>query len=156
MATFRVEATFEAALEPVWRLHTTGSGLERLTPDPFDLRIEDVRGGETDEPLPEGAEIDVSADFPGPTARDSWTGVVTASTLDGDEALFRDEMRDGTLPTWEHTHRFEALSGGGTRMIDRVEYRLPSPAGPVSQVAKLGLWPLFRYRHRRAKAILES
>lgn len=156
MATFRIAATFEAPLGRVWDLHTTGSGLERLTPGAFGLRIEAVRGGEPDEPLPAGAEIDVSADFPGPGSRDRWTAAVTASDRGEERALFRDEMRDGTFPTWVHTHRFEALSGGGTRMVDRIEYRLPSPVGPASPLAKLGLWPLFRYRHRRARSILES
>lgn len=155
MAVFRIETTFDAPLEDVWDLHTTGSGLAQLTPAPFALRIEDVRGGTATDPLPVDAEIDVSADFPGPGSRDRWTGVVTASRLDEAHGLFRDEMRDGTFPTWVHTHRFESVPEG-TRMVDRIEYRLPSPVGPASPLAKLGLWPLFRYRHRRAQGILES
>lgn len=156
MATFRIETTFDAPLDDVWALHTTGSGLERLTPGAFDLRIESVRGAQEDEPLPAGAEIDVSANFPGPGSRDRWTGVITTADFDGDSAVFRDEMRDGTFPTWEHTHRFDALSDGRTRMVDRIEYRLPSPVGFASPLARVGLWPLFRYRHRRARSILES
>lgn len=156
MTVFRIETVFDAPLDRVWELHTTGSGLERLTPSAFDLRIEGVRDGRPDEPLPAGAEIDVSANFLGLGSRDSWTGVVTTSDRGEDRAVFRDEMRDGTFPAWEHTHRFESLPEGGTRMVDRIAYRLPSPAGPVSPVARLGLWPLFRYRHRRARAILDS
>lgn len=156
MAVFRIETTFDAPIEDIWKLHTTGSGLEQLTPEAFDLRIETVRGGTPTDSLPEGAEIDVSADFPGLGSRDRWTGVVTESTLDDDRGTFRDEMRDGTFPTWEHTHRFEALPDGGTRMVDSIEYRLPSPVGPASPLARLGLWPMFRYRHRTARTILES
>jgi ligand-binding SRPBCC domain-containing protein len=155
MATFTRETVFEAPLEQVWDLHTTGNGLVRLTPSFVNLRIEAVRGGEVDEPLPEGAEIDVSTHVLELGPRDHWTSVVTDVQRSEDTALFRDEMRDGFFDHWVHTHRFERVFEGETLMRDHIEYELPMPAGLVSPLATVGLAPLFRYRHWAAWQILE-
>lgn len=155
MATFTRETVFEAPIEQVWELHTTGSGLVRLTPSFVNLQIEDVRDGEVDEPLPEGAEIDVSTHVLELGPRDHWTSVVLNSEQSGDTAVFRDEMHDGPLDHWVHTHRFERVFEGETLMRDHIEYELPMPAGLVSPLANVGLDPLFRYRHWTARQILE-
>lgn len=157
MPVFQRETTFDAPLDAVWQLHTTGDGLVRLTPSVADLRIEGVRGGEPDEPLPEGAELDVSANPGGFGSRDSFTAVITASDRGTDSAVFRDEMRDGVFQRWVHTHRFETVFGDETLMRDRIEYELPTAAGDlVAPLARVGLEPLFAYRHWTAARILES
>jgi ligand-binding SRPBCC domain-containing protein len=154
---FQRETTFDAPLDAVWRLHTTGEGLARLTPSVFDLRIEAVRGADTDETLPEGAEIDVSTNPGGVGGRDRWTSVIVESELDDDRAVFTDEMHDGIFPTWVHTHSFETVFGDETLMRDRIEYRLPTVAGDlVSPFAPVGFVPMFAYRHWKAARILES
>ena len=148
---------FDAPLEQVWQLHTTGTGLAQLTPSVADLRIEAVRGGESDEPLPKGAELDISTNPARIGGRDHWTAVITESTADVDRALFRDEMREGPFPTWVHTHRFESVYDDETVMRDRIEYRLPTVAGDfVSPLAVVGFEPVFAYRHWKARRILDA
>lgn len=157
MPVYQRETTFDAPLEDVWRLHTTGEGLERLTPSAFGLRIEAVRNGTEVDPLPEGAEIDVFTNPLGVGSGDQWTSEVTASELSEDRALFRDEMQGGAFPTWVHTHRFETVFDGETLMRDRIEYRLPTPVGDlVAPLAPVGFEPMFAYRHWKAGRILES
>lgn len=155
MAVFEHSFVVDATLDRVRELHASGAGLRKLTPSVADLRVEAVRGGDPDAPLPEGAEIDVSTRGPLPGTRRRWTSAVTRAERDADAALFVDAMRDGPFPRWEHVHRFEAVEGG-TRVVDRIEYRLPSPAGPASPLAAVGLEPLFRYRERRTRQLLES
>lgn len=157
MPVFECETTFDAPLERVWELHTTGEGLRRLTPAVFDLRIEAVRGAGPDEPLPEDAEIDVSTNPGRIGSRDTWTAVVVESEYDGDAAVFRDRMRDGMFPTWVHTHRFETVFGDETLMRDRIEYRLPTVVGDlVGPLGVVGFVPMFSYRHWKASRVLES
>jgi ligand-binding SRPBCC domain-containing protein len=65
-------------------------------------------------------------------------------------------MREGPFPHWVHTHSFFA-DGDETLLRDRVEYRLPGGElgrrlGPVAYV---GFEPMFRYRHRRTRDLLE-
>ncbi len=154
---FECETVFDAPLERVWELHTSGEGLRRLTPSIFDLRIEEVRGAGPADPLPDGAEIDVSTNPGGVGSRDTWTAVVEASECDGEAPVFRDRMRDGAFPEWVHTHRFETVFGDETLMRDRIEYRLPTVLGPlVGRFGAVGFVPVFSYRHRRAAGILES
>jgi ligand-binding SRPBCC domain-containing protein len=76
----------------------------------------------------------------------------------GDEtAGFTDVMSDGPFPSWRHTHRFFA-DDGGTIVYDRVEYELPGgPLGrAVSPFGVVGFEPMFRFRHRRTKMLLEA
>ena len=49
------------------------------------------------------------------TRIDSWTP----------ETSFVDVQERGPYALWHHTHSFEELEGGRTRMIDRVVYRAP-------------------------------
>lgn len=44
---------------------------------------------------------------------------------------FVDEQTRGPFASWRHEHRFEP-TGGGTRMIDVVDYR--SPLGPIGSL----------------------
>jgi ligand-binding SRPBCC domain-containing protein len=155
MGVYTRETVFDAPLADVWELHTTGTGLKRLTPSVFNLQIEAVRGGEPAEPLAEGAEIDISTNPGGIGTRDRWTAAVVDSEYGDDEALFRDAMRDGTFPTWIHTHRFEPVFDGQTLMRDSIEYQLPTMLGDViDPLAAVGFEPMFTYRHRKAAKIL--
>ncbi len=38
---------------------------------------------------------------------------------------FVDVQHAGPFKKWQHTHAFEALPDGGTRLIDRIEYETP-------------------------------
>lgn len=70
-----------------------------------------------------------------------------------------DQAVSGPFPLWRHTHAVTPLEGGGAELLDRVEYR---PPGGI-----LGLWMdrwttrvmlglMFRHRHARTRALLES
>ena len=51
--------------------------------------------------------------------------VVSEVTVWEPEQRFVDEQREGPFKRWVHTHQFEALPDGGTRVTDRVEYEPP-------------------------------
>ncbi|WP_251342491.1 SRPBCC family protein [Haloplanus halophilus] len=159
MATYRRRTRVDAPLDSVWDFHSRVSGLEALTPDWLNLRIEAVRGpdGEPDPGILEtGSRIDASIRPFGVGPRQRWTSVITDRVRDGASAYFRDEMVDGPFRRWEHTHRFFA-DGAKTVVDDRVEYALPfGPLGEaVAPLARVGFEPMFRYRHRRTRALLE-
>lgn len=160
METYERAVRVEAPLERVWEFHIQVAGLEDLTPDWMGLRVEDVRHPEGDrEPdvLHEGSSVRVSAALGGVGPRQRWTSEIVATAFGEGSAYFRDEMRDGPFPTWVHTHLFYR-DGDGTLVRDRIRYELPGGGlgrrlGPLGAV---GLAPLFRYRHRRTKALLED
>jgi ligand-binding SRPBCC domain-containing protein len=71
------------------------------------------------------------------------------------DRLFVDEQRRGPYREFRHTHRFEPIEGG-TRCTDHLEFR--SGYGRLYD-RTIGLWlvrSLFRKRHARLKAALES
>jgi len=88
--------------------------------------------------------------------RQSWISEITARERSRGSAYFRDAMSDGPFRRWVHTHMFYA-DGGTTVVRDRVEYELP--LGSVGEVlgplAVAGLDPMFRYRHRKTRELLE-
>lgn len=157
MATYERKIHVEAPLEDVWEFHSRVSGLEALTPGWMGLSIERVRGpdGETDpEILEAGAEIDMRLRPLGGPSR-SWTSVITERAESDERALFKDEMRGGPFSRWVHVHQF-AREGEGTRLRDTVHYELPGLTRPASPLAVVGFEPMFRYRHRKTKELLEA
>jgi ligand-binding SRPBCC domain-containing protein len=70
---------------------------------------------------------------------------------------FVDEQLRGPYSQWRHRHTFEACEEG-TRMTDRVEYRLPLwPAGAVAlPLVRRQLDRIFRYRASAIQRILVS
>jgi ligand-binding SRPBCC domain-containing protein len=159
MAVYQRRTRVAAPLDEVWDFHSRVSGLEALTPDWMNLRVEAVTGpdGEADPAVLEtGARIDASVRPFGVGPRQRWTSVITDRQRDDGTAYFRDEMEGGPFRNWEHTHRFFA-DGEETVVDDRVVYALPF--GPVGEVAatlaRVGFEPMFRYRHRQTRALLE-
>lgn len=70
---------------------------------------------------------------------------------------FRDTQIRGPFARWEHTHRFEPLAGGGSELIDRIEYRLPG--GLVGQwlmggAIRRAVEQAFAFRHEVTAADL--
>jgi ligand-binding SRPBCC domain-containing protein len=160
MSVYQREARVGAPLSEVWDFHSNVSGLQALTPGFMNLRVESVTGpdGEPDpEVLEVGAAIDLSMRPFGVAPRQSWTSVIAEREYGVGAAMFRDAMEDGPFDRWVHTHRFFA-DGDGTKIRDRVEYRLPggSMGNAASPVAVVGFEPMFRFRHRKTKEILEG
>jgi ligand-binding SRPBCC domain-containing protein len=159
MATYSRLTRVAAPLSEVWEFHSRISGLEALTPDWMNLRVDSVTGpdGEPDPGiLAAGSEIDLSMRPFGVGPRQTWTSVILDRESDGDTAMFRDEMRGGPFARWVHTHRFVA-DGGETIVDDEVTYELPGGGlgRAVSPLAVVGFEPMFRARHRATKELLE-
>lgn len=159
MSVYERETVVDAPFERVWDFHSDESGLVALTPGWMNLRIESVTDpdGESDpEVLEAGSTVESSVRPFGLGPRQRWvSNIVEREERDG-RAMFRDTMAEGPFPHWVHTHRFERADGG-TRVHDRVEYRLPG--GPLGRVAGpfgwVGFEPMFRHRHKRTKELLE-
>lgn len=159
MATYTREARVQAPFDEVWAFHSDERGLVALTPDWMNLDVERVIGpaGETDpEILEEGARIEATMRPLNIGPRQSWTSVITERGEGDGTAYFIDTMEDGPFPQWEHTHRFFA-DGDDTIISDRIEYRLPGGrvGERVSPLAVVGFEPMFSYRHRKTKQLLE-
>lgn len=141
----------DAPLDEVWEFHSRVEGLVDLTPAFLNLRVEEVRGDHDGE-LTVGTEIRVSAQPFGVGPRQTWTSRIVERRREEGRALFRDEMVEGPMRKWEHTHEFVA-DGDVTLLRDRVEYRAPG-----SFVGSTLTWPGlavgFRYRHRRTRELL--
>jgi len=160
MPTYSRETRIEAPLSDVWAFHAEVEGLERLTPDWMNLRIDGVDAPD-DEPdtdeLVEGTAIRMSMRPGGAGPRQRWTSRILDRDTPPGAAYFVDEMEGGPFRRWRHTHSFFA-DDGGTILRDSVEYRLPlgvlgDAAGPA---AKVGFEGMFRQRHAQTKAILEG
>lgn len=166
MSVYERSTRLSAPLSAVWEFHSTPEGLTAVTPDWLGLRVEAVRlpdgadaDANRDDPpvLVAGSEIDLSVRPLGVGPRQSWTSRITDRRANADRAWFVDEMVAGPFAHWEHTHSFRATEDG-TVLRDRVEYRLPGGrlGALASPAAVVGFAPLFRYRHRRTRALLEA
>jgi ligand-binding SRPBCC domain-containing protein len=159
MARYRRTTRVEAPLETVWEFHSRIDGLEALTPGWMGLRVEEVRGPDGDpdpDVLAVGSRIRMRLaplGLPG----SSWTSRIVARERGDGSAWFRDDMVGGPFAAWEHTHRFYA-DDGATVVDDEVRYELPLGAlgRAVGPAARIGFEPMFRYRHRRTRELLEG
>jgi ligand-binding SRPBCC domain-containing protein len=159
MPTYERSSRVVAPFEEVWGFHSDEEGLVALTPGWMNLEIESVRGPDGDpdpDVLEAGSAVESSVRPFGVGPRQSWISEITARERSRGSAYFRDAMSDGPFRRWVHTHMFYA-DGGTTVVRDRVEYELP--LGSVGEVlgplAVAGLDPMFRYRHRKTRELLE-
>ena len=159
MPTYERSVRVAAPLDDAWDFHARVEGLEALTPPWLGLRVEAITGPDgTPDPdeLVSGTDIELSMRPAGVGPRVAWTSRILAREHQGGSAYFVDEMVDGPFPTWEHTHSFFG-DGDETLVRDRVVYELPlgglgRALGPLGWV---GFEPMFRYRHRRTRELLE-
>ena len=160
MATYTRSVRVAAPLDAVWEFHSGIGGLEALTPDWMNMVVEDVRGpeGEPDPEVLETGSVAVTSVRPlnvGPRQR--WTSEIIEREREDNAARFVDEMTDGPFAEWEHTHLFYA-DGEETIVCDRVEYAFPGGGvgRAVSPLGWVGFEPMFRYRHRKTRELLEG
>ncbi len=159
MHTYERTVRVDAPFEEVWRFHSTEAGLEALTPGWMRLEIESVTGPDGNSnpsELDTGSSVHASVQPFGLGPRQRWSSDIVARDRTEGTGYFQDVMRDGPFRRWEHTHSFYA-DGDGTRVRDRIEYELP--LGPLDRVfgplAVIGFEPMFRYRHKRTRELLE-
>jgi ligand-binding SRPBCC domain-containing protein len=160
MDSYERSVRVHAPLSEVWEFHSTESGLVALTPDWMGLQVEEIRGpdGEPDPAVLEtGSTLRLSTRPFGVGPPQSWTSEIVARERDDGSAYFQDVMHDGPFEEWEHTHSFYA-DGDATIVRDRVRYELPLGAvgRAIGPAAVVGFAPMFRYRHRRTRQLLES
>ncbi len=158
MATYRRRTRIRAPLDAVWAFHSTIDGLEALTPEWMGLSVESVRGpdGEGDpEALLEGSEIAMASKPLGVAPETRWISRITDRREGDGYCMFRDDMLGGPFALWIHTHEMYG-DGDETVLIDTVEYELPSVVDRLNPIAVVGFEPMFRYRHRKTKKLLEE
>jgi len=159
MPVYEREVRVAAPLDEVWEFHSTSRGLVDVSPEWMHLRVEATRGpdGESDPAvLEKGSVVEASMRPFGVGPRQQWVSEIVARGESEDSAMFRDIMTEGPFPEWSHTHRFRA-DGEDTIVSDHVEYELPG--GPLGELAGpfgvVGMEPMFRFRHRKTKELLE-
>lgn len=159
MNTYQRSVRVDAPFDAVWEFHSSESGLEALTPSWMHLRVESVFGpdGEANPAeLEAGARLRSSVRPFDIGPRQEWVSVITDRDRDDGSGYFVDEMEDGPFREWEHTHLFYA-DGDSTVVRDRVRYELPFGVvgRAVGPLARVGFEPMFRFRHRRTRELLE-
>jgi ligand-binding SRPBCC domain-containing protein len=160
MAEYERTVRVRAPFEEVWAFHSEITGLEALTPDWLNLRIESVTrpdDGDDTAVLVEDTRIESSVQPFGVGPRQGWTSVIEDRQERDGAAWFSDSMADGPFREYQHTHTFFA-DGDETVVHDHVRYELPfgGLGRRLGPLAVVGFEPMFRYRHRRTKALLES
>ncbi|MFC5970008.1 SRPBCC family protein [Halomarina salina] len=157
MPTYRRRTRVRAPFEEVWEFHSGTDGLEALTPAFMHLSVDTVLGPDDErdpDVLEAGSRAYMSLRPFGVGPRQRWVSVITEREVGDGAAYFRDEMHEGPFPSWEHTHSFYA-DGDETVVEDSVEYELPV-VGSVGPLGDLGFEPMFRYRHRKTRELLEK
>jgi ligand-binding SRPBCC domain-containing protein len=159
MPTYERSVRVAAPLDEVWAFHSTGAGLEALTPNWMHLRVEETRGpdGNPDpDVLEQGSTLRASVRPFDIGPRQTWVShIATREEKDG-SAYFRDVMTEGPFKEWEHTHLFFA-DGDQTIITDSVVFAFPfGPLGrAVGSLAGIGFEPMFWYRHKQTRELLE-
>ena len=147
MAVLDTEARINASLDDIWELYSVADQRRKITPG-FLFELKEIKGPDGDhgpEVLETGSTIAFKTwiDFDQPLV----LRIVERERSD-DEAMFREEMVQGSFPKWTHTHRFRTV-GDETVVHDHVEYELPDKCWPTGQL----IWPLairamFLMRHK--------
>lgn len=144
----RTESVLPLPREQVFAFFAAAENLERITPPELQFRIVT--------PLPiamrEGALIEYRLKLGGVPF--GWTTRIASWEQ---PQRFVDKQLRGPYALWEHTHEFEDVAGG-TRVTDRVRYRLPFGilGRLVHPVVRLQLERIFAYRERAIRDWVES
>ena len=114
----------DAPLEEVWSFFSRPSNLEGLTPPDQLLQVLTSE----DRPVRTGDSVDIRVS-PLPGFRLRWKSLISEveppETGARGMAWFVDVQKGGPFSRWEHRHAFRSLPGGGTAVLDVVEYDVP-------------------------------
>lgn len=140
------ETLVQRPREEVFAFFSNAGNLQRITPPELDFSIR------TPQPISmaRGTLIEYELGLFGIPF--SWTTLI--SRWEPGES-FVDEQVKGPYARWVHTHTF-VDSPGGTRVTDRVLYRLPLfPAGEIAYpLVRRQLRRIFEYRQERLREVL--
>lgn len=143
MPTFEHSAVFAQSPEALWDYYDSGGAFQRVMPEWDNLdpdRVGSLRDGER-------TEFTMSI---GPLRR-KWVAV----HHDVEPGVcFSDLMETGPMAHWDHHHRFERTASGGTKVTDRVDWRLPLHpitvlSAPITVTRRLER--MFRFRTIRTQ-----
>lgn len=147
MPKFDYTFTVDAPLQVVSDFHHDSSVLKTLTPPPMIAQIHHF------DPMGEGAVAEFTLWFGPMPVR--WKAVHSNVSVNG----FTDTQVEGPLKSWQHTHRFTAVTPTKTKIHEHIEYAHDSGwRGLRSRLlfAKPNLYMLFtarklitRYRVRK-------
>ena len=137
------ETIVPTSLEETFAFFSDAMNLEKLTPSWLNFQIR----SEGPLKMREGLNIDyaiVLHGFPIPwkTRIDVWEPGVR----------FVDRQVNGPYVWWNHEHRFEAAAGGGTRVIDQVEF-VPRLRLLTTRFVRRDVERIFAYRKEALKRI---
>jgi ligand-binding SRPBCC domain-containing protein len=136
---FRHAFIVDADIDTVWNFYTHTGHLEIITPKQLKLKVERSTTGTK---LQQGTEVWISARL---VTRSMWHSRITRM----EPYLYVDEMLEGRIPHWKHTHVF-CKSEGGTEILDEIELELPYGAlGRLLEgYAARQLSRIFQYRKK--------
>lgn len=110
MPTFDFRFTVKAPLRSVSHFHHDTTVLKKLTPPPIFAQIHHY------EPLGDGSKAEFTLWFGPIPVR--WQAVHSNVSVRG----FTDTQVSGPLKSWQHTHRFTAVSTDLTEIHEHIEY----------------------------------
>ncbi len=145
MAEFHYQFEVDAPVEQVRAFHHDTRALRRLTPPPMVVQLHRV------DPLGEGS-ISQFTLWLGPIPI-RWTALHQEVGPQG----FTDVQVQGPMAAWRHTHRFEPLPGGRTRVVEHILYRHPPGwRGLLTRLlfGRVGLQLLFTWRRWATRSAL--
>jgi ligand-binding SRPBCC domain-containing protein len=145
--TFTAAQTIAVPREKVFAFFSEPGNLEAITPPWLQFRIV----GRTTEEVREGSELTYKLRLRGLPL--TWVSRIS-EWVPGER--FVDEQIRGPYAMWHHTHTFEDADGG-TRIGDRVLYRLP--LAPLSHwvagwFVDADVRKIFEYRRQRIELLL--
>ena len=146
----RREQTLEVAIEQAFEFFSRAENLEAITPPWLGFRMTTPPPAET----VEGTLLSYRLQVHGIPV--SW---LTRIEEWDPPRRFVDRQLKGPYALWHHTHTFEPLAGGRTRMIDVVRYgHRFGPLGNLAErlIVRRDLARIFDYRQRSIAALIAS
>lgn len=112
----------DAPIDRVWAFYTDIGHLEVITPPEMKLTVVKCTTGRQ---LVEGTEVWLEGNL---VAKSRWHSKITRLR----PYMYVDEMLEGRFRVWKHTHTFEQVADGKTKVIDEIDFELRY--GPLGKV----------------------
>ena len=143
MTHLNFETRIPCSQQKLWEFHSSSEALHSLCPPLTRVKLK----GELK--VINGAKLEVRSTVIGVINQDWEVELLNVSPPDG----FTDRAIKSPFLEWEHNHLFRA---DGETSILRDELSFTAPGGPLGRLASiLIVTVLFKFRHRRTKALLK-